>query len=124
MASVVTSFLIDYGFVRSPSDAAVFYLRRLEQPTVFCSLHVDDIFIACSALSSIVAVKCDLLERFLGKYFGEDTCFLQMSIRRERSRRMLSFCQQRHADALVMNYVSALLTFRRFLCRAKCILML
>jgi hypothetical protein len=98
---LLAQFLIDFGFVRSPSDAAVFYLRRLEQPTVFLLLYVDAILIACSALSSVLAVKSALLERFPVKDLGESTYFLQMSIRRDRSRRMLHFSQQRHVDALV-----------------------
>jgi hypothetical protein len=73
----------------------------LERPTVFLLLYVDDILIACSALSSVLAVKRALLELFPGEDLGESTFFPQMSIRRDRSRRMLQFSQQRHVDALV-----------------------
>jgi Reverse transcriptase (RNA-dependent DNA polymerase) len=98
---LLAQFLLDFGFVRSPSDAAVFFLRRHGEPTVFLLMYVDDIQIACSAISTIVAVKRALLHRFPGKDLGETTYFLQMSIRRDRSRRMLVFSQQRHVDALV-----------------------
>jgi hypothetical protein len=64
-------------------------------------MYVDDIQVACSALSSVLEVKRVLLARFPGKDLGETTYFLQISIRRNRAQRTLVFCQQRHIEALV-----------------------
>jgi hypothetical protein len=110
---LLAQFLIEYGFVLFPSDAALFFLRRPGKHTAFLLMYVDDIQIACSALPSVLDVKRALLAWFPGKDLGESTYFPQMSIRRKRSQRSLVLCQQRHVDALVADLDLASAHFKK-----------
>jgi hypothetical protein len=86
---LLTGFLLSHGFVQSPSDAAIFFLRQPGDATVFLLMYVDDLQIACAALQRVTEVKRLILSHFPGKDLGESSFFLQMSIRRDRASRVL-----------------------------------
>ena len=97
----LSDYIIFVGFVRSPSDGALFILHSAELDIVFLLIYVDDIQIASKKLSSVEAIKKILLTRFPGKDLGPSRFFLQMSISRDRKKRFLYLRQQRHIEKLL-----------------------
>jgi hypothetical protein len=97
----LSDYIIFLGFVKSKSDGALFILCSEELGIIFLLVYVDDIQIASKKLSSVTAVKKALLSRFPGKDLGESKYFLQMSIERDRQKKLIYFRQQRHIEKLL-----------------------
>lgn len=96
----LTAYLVELGCVQSLSDGALFVYRSDREGAVYLLLYVDDIQIASERLSSVPHFKKRLLARFPGRDLEESTFFLQMSIQRDRSRRLIILRQQRHIEKL------------------------
>jgi hypothetical protein len=62
---------------------------------------VDDIQIAAQQVSTVEELKQKLLSKFPGRDLGQTQFFLQMSIVRDRSRRVVALKQQRYIEKLV-----------------------
>jgi hypothetical protein len=97
----LTNLLLSIGCVRSQSDGAMFTLCLPSGSLVYLLVYVDDIQIASKNTSDVEHVKQLVLSTFKGRDIGETQFFLQMSVERDRSRRLLVLRQQRHVDQLV-----------------------
>ena len=97
----LTTHLSDLGCIQSPSDGALFTFDDSGGSPVYFLLYIDDIQIASVQLSRVAHFKKALLKKFPGRDLGESEFFLQMSIQRDRSRRLVVLKQQRHVEKLV-----------------------
>jgi hypothetical protein len=97
----LTAFLLSIGCIRSQSDGALFTLSLASGAFVCILVYVDDILIASAHLSDVQFVQQQILSAFKGRALGAASYFLQMSIERDRNRRMLVLRQQRHIEQLV-----------------------
>jgi hypothetical protein len=61
---LLTGFLLSHGFLQSPSDAGLFFLRQPGKATVFLLMYVDDLQIACAALQHVTEFKHLILSQF------------------------------------------------------------
>jgi hypothetical protein len=97
----LTAHLFEIGCVQSQSDGALFTHHSSDGGSpVYLLLYVDDIQIASAQLSRVTALKKLLLSKFSGRDLGETEFFLQMSVQRIRSTRLIVLRQQRHIDKL------------------------
>jgi hypothetical protein len=97
----LTTYLFELGCVQSQSDGALFTYRDDGGSPVYFLLYVDDIQIASQQLSRVAGFKRLLLARFPGRDLGETEFFLQMSVQRDRTRRIVILKQERHIEKLV-----------------------
>jgi hypothetical protein len=97
----LAAFLQDLGFNASQSDGALFLQHASDHSLVYLLLYVDDILIASSHKSNVECVKQALLHKFPGRDLGETSFFLQMSVVRDRDRRIVVLRQRRHIEKLV-----------------------
>jgi hypothetical protein len=97
----LTNLLLSISCVRSQSDGALFTLRLPSGSLVYLLVFVDDIQIASKKTFDVEHVKQLVLSTLKGRDLGEAQFFLQMSVDRDRSRRLLVLCQQRHVDQIV-----------------------
>ncbi len=97
----LTALLLSIGCVRSQSDGALFTLCLSSGTVVYLLVYVDDIQIASRQVTDVEFVKQQILSKFKGRDLGETKFFLQMSVERDRSSRLLVLRQQRHVDQLV-----------------------
>jgi hypothetical protein len=97
----VTALLPFIGCIRSQLDGALFTLCLSSGSQVYRLVYVDNIQIASEQLSDVQFAKQQTLSKFKGRDLGETQFFLQMSVERDRSSRLLVLPQQRHVDQLV-----------------------
>lgn len=97
----LTAHLFDLGCVQSQSDGAMFTFNDGRGSPVYFLLYVDDIQIASEQLPRVTHFKKVLLQKFPGRDLGPTEFFLQMSVQRDRSRRIVVLKQQRHIEKLV-----------------------
>ena len=95
----LTAYLFEIGCTQCQSDGALFTLCS-DGVVVYILLYVDDIQIASEQLSRVTAVKKLLLAKFPGRDLGETQFFLQMSVERDRQRKLIVLRQQRHIEKL------------------------
>jgi hypothetical protein len=68
---------------------------------VYLLVYVNDIQIASKNASDVEHVKQLVTSAFKGRDQGETQVLLRMPVHRDRSRRLLVLCNQRHVDQLV-----------------------
>jgi hypothetical protein len=97
----LTANVFEIGCIQSQSDGALYTYHSSDGGSpVYLLLYVDDIQIASAQLSRIAALKRLLLSMFSGRNLGETDFFLQMSVQRIPSTRLIVLRQQRHIDKL------------------------
>jgi hypothetical protein len=74
------SYLMSRGFLRCRSDPNFYIMRNIDS-LLLIFLYVDDLLIRGSSMSSIVAVKTTLHDKFSMKYMGLLNYFLGLEIK-------------------------------------------
>ena len=94
--------LEEMGFTRSAHDPCL-YIKGTGDNTMYVTVFVDDLVIACKLLAFIDAFKADIATRFNMKDMGVLSYFLGMEVRRGRDG-TITLSQQRYASDILKRF--------------------
>jgi Reverse transcriptase (RNA-dependent DNA polymerase) len=92
--------LFKLGFIKSISDAAVFY-RRGSRGNVIIATAVDDLTITAESQAIVDGIKCDLNKVFKMKDLGEIHWLLNLKIERDWDTKTIAISQAAYIDCII-----------------------
>ena len=102
-ATLLTSFLLEYGFVRSTIDTCMYVLRRA-RALLYVLVWVDDCIIADNSPRLRATFVTDLGKRFPVEDKGDLTWILGVSVSRDRNKRRITLSQRLYINDLVSKF--------------------
>ena len=101
--SNINHSLITHGFTPLHADRCV-YVRRKGDCIDIIALYVDDLLIASSRTSELLAIKRRLTQQYEMEDMGEATFILGIDIRRDRANRTISIGQSAYINTLLARH--------------------
>ena len=95
--------LISHGFTPLHADRCV-YVRRKTDCIDIIALYVDDLLIASSRISELLAIKRKLTQQYEMEDMGEATFILGIDIKRDRAHRSISIGQSAYINTLLTRH--------------------
>eukprot|EP00171_Calliarthron_tuberculosum_P021470 IDg21470t1 len=93
----------ELNFKSSAYDPCL-YIRLEEYSIVFISLYVDNLLIASDNLKELVKLKDSFCRKFEMTDCGESNVFLDLKIRRDRSKKTLHLSQTRYTNKVLERF--------------------
>lgn len=95
---MLSSKLIDLGFVASKSDNSLFIYKK-SKVVIYMLIYVDDIIVTSSSSDAILALLLDLKKDFALKDLGDLHYFLGIEVQRNKNSLLLS--QNKYAQEIL-----------------------
>jgi hypothetical protein len=101
--AVLHAALTELGFTRCHKEYCI-YVQKVGDEWVIIVVYVDDLTIMSRNITLLQRVKDELSRRFKIKDLGDIHYILKMEVRRNRAKRVMTICQTKYINDLLIKY--------------------